>query len=139
MSCASQPLISHFEVHWWETRKSHPSAGPELAGVSRGRLTPGRTHVGQGLLSSSQTGAVKISPHYLRWSHHRPVLAGEGKGREGLGVGDTTVCSVCLLRGGAVKIRKKYTFHHDTHSTPLALRLRPNSWGSLNRNETCYA
>lgn len=40
-------------------------------------------------LSSSQTGAIKFSPHYLRQSHHRLVLAGEGKGEERGGVGVT--------------------------------------------------
>lgn len=47
------------------------------------------------LLSSSQTGAIKFSPHYLRQSHHRLVLAGEGKRKKGVGGWWHQSLSVC--------------------------------------------
>lgn len=100
MSCASQPLISHFEVHCWKTGESHPSTGPGPTEVSRGRLTPGRMHTGLGPTVILTDWCNKNLTSLSQTAHHRPVLAGEGKGREGLGVGDTdSVVCVPFRRG----------------------------------------
>lgn len=118
-----------------------PQLAPSTTRVSRGRLTPRRIHLSLRPTVILTDWCNKNLTSLSQTAHHRPVLVGEGNGRERLGVGDTeSVVCVSFRRGDAVKFRKKYnTFHSDAHSTPLATRLRPNSWGALNRNETCYA
>lgn len=117
--------------------------------VSRGRLIPGRPHTGLWPLSSSQTGAIKFSPHYLRQSHHRLALAGEGKGKKSRGGGWVTPQSVCMWvchllgRGGGEvhwwekKKSGRSTIHQgtmfDTSTNKAQVTLR-HFLGSLNRN-----
>lgn len=82
-------------------------------------------------LSSSQTGAIKFSPHYLRQSHHRLVLAGEGKGEERGGGGWHQSLSICVsLRKACVwgeywwEKSGRSTILHGTVLTPLPTRLK---------------
>lgn len=129
MSCASQPLISHFEVHRRRTREraSESAEGAQQPGA-RAAVIP------------SQTAAIKFSPHYLRQSHHRPVLGRGGEREERgwrlrveLGGGRHQSLSVCecvfLKDGGGVHWWEKSgmsTFHCGTTFTPPPTRLRPN-------------
>lgn len=137
MSCASQPLISHFEVHRRRTREraSESAEGAQQPGA-RAAVIP------------SQTAAIKFSPHYLRQSHHRPVLGRGGEREERgwrlrveLGGGrhqSLSVCECVFLKdgGGALvrKIRHEYIslWHHVHTSADQAQAKLP---GSLHRNQ----
>lgn len=129
----------HAQVNPWSHTLKCTAVGPGRASPclvwarSRGRPIPGRLHPGHSPLSSPQTGAIKFSPHYLRQSHHRLVLAGEGKGKKGVGGGSHQTLSLCecvfyynLGKGvGGVFVRKIRQVHF-TMLTPLPTRLRPN-------------
>lgn len=70
-------------------------------------------------LSSSQTGAIKISPHYLRQDITGLCWQGRGKGREGLGVGDTeSVVCVSFRKGsgGCCEIQEEVQHFSAWHS-----------------------
>lgn len=82
MSCASWPLISHFEV--LEPRES---AGG-LTAVNRGRPTPENWQQGLcgghtgGLVPGSETAAIKFSPFFLSKTVTSQTCVGRGGERE---------------------------------------------------------
>lgn len=72
------------------------SEGPPGAAESQQRAPDTRQAArGPAPLSSSQTGAIKFSPHYLRQPHHRLVFVGEGKGKTSCGGGWRHSLPVC--------------------------------------------
>lgn len=74
---------------------------PSTTRVSRGRLTPRRIHISLRPTVILTDWCNKNLTSLSQMAHHRPVLVGEGNGRERLGVGDTeSVVCVCFRRGG---------------------------------------
>lgn len=82
-------------------RRAVPRLAPEPAGVSRGRLTPGRTHLGLGLLSSTTDWCNK-SLTSLSQTATSQACVGRGGEREGsVGGGwHHSLQNVCLLGAG---------------------------------------
>lgn len=102
-----------------------PQLPPSPQESAEGAWHQGGCTLAWDLLISSQTGAIKVSPHYLRRHITGLCWQGRGKGEKGWGWVTESVVCVSFSRGGAAKFRKKYnTFHRDTHSTPLATQAK---------------
>lgn len=77
-----------------------PQLAPSTTRVSRGRLTPRRIHISLRPTVILTDWCNKNLTSLSETAHHRPVLVGEGNGRERLGVGDTeSVVCVSFRRG----------------------------------------